>query len=344
MPQGNLLSDLLGISGQLAQGAYEDTRDDVKGFLQGTNPGMFGAGLGAALTQGGIEGGKALVRGITGGKYAKTAADILPKMARSRGVIQSVRNAGKLVGDTAKFAGNQLGRIGPVAQIVAGEVLNPRPAGYSAEYERMMFGITEPLAKWQTEYQKRGREWDPEFEKLHNLMQPMKKLQIGGGVVDRDTLNTIYKALYTNPSMDIRSFMDEAFVEKKPNFNAGSIKDWQRVWNDPDELEQRRMMLPLLKSQRSDEERGMQLDAGRYADMPQIAPSYSQLDSVRDLMAMSGARGRGNTLTNQIPNRFAQTPGGLNAARSAVYGKPVAASGGKPNSFKKAVRAFKKNF
>jgi len=59
-------------------------------------------------------------------------------------------------------------------------------------------------------------------------------------------------------------------------------------------------------------------------------------------MAMSAARGRGNTLTQRIPNRFAQTPGGLNAARNAVYGK-AAASTGKPNSFKRVVRALKKN-
>lgn len=342
MPQGNVLSDLLGIPGQIAQGAYEDARDDVKGFLQGTNPGMFGAGLGAALTQGGIEGGKALLRGITGGKYAKTAADILPKMARSRGLVQTVRNAGKVVGDTAKLAGNQLGRIGPVAQIVAGEILNPRPAGFSREYEQMMFGIIEPLSKWQKEYQQRGQQWDPEFEKLHNIMQPMKKLRIGDGVVDRDTLNTIYQAIYNDPSMDIKSFMNEAFIEKKPNFNAGKLQDWKRVLSNPDELDQPRITMPLLKSQRTDEERGMQLGADRYTGMPQMAPSYSQLDSVRDLMAMSAARGRGNTLTQRIPNRFAQTPGGLNAARNAVYGK-AAASTGKPNSFKRVVRALKKN-
>ena len=77
--------------------------------------------------------------------------------------------------------------------------------------------------------------------------------------------------------------------------------------------------------------------------MPQMAPNYSQIDSIRDLTAMAGVRGKGNTLTNRIPNRFAQTPSGLNAARSAVYGKPVAAAGGKPNSFKRAVRALKKS-
>jgi hypothetical protein len=344
VPQDNLLGQLLGLPGQIAQGMYDDARDDVRGFVRGINPGYTGAGIGAGLAQAGIEGGKALVRGITGGKYAKTAADILPKMARSKGVMQTLGNAGKLVGDTAKFAGNQIGRIGPAAQIIAGEILNPRPADLSRDYEKMMFGITEPLVKWQAEYAKRGKESDPEFEKLHNLMQPMKKLRIGDGVVDRATLNTIYQALYNDPSMDIRSFMEDAFVEKKPGFNAGKLQDWQRVFNNPDELEQRRITLPLLKSQRSNEEMGMQLDPSRYADMPQIAPTYSQVDSVRDLMAMSGARGRGNTLTQRIPNRFAQTPGGLNAAQKAVYGKPVAASGGKPNSFKKAVRAFKKNF
>lgn len=342
MPQGNLLSDLLGIPGQIAQGAYEDARDDVKGFFQGANPGVFGAGLGAALTQGGIEGGKALLRGMTGGKYAKTAADILPKMARSRGFVQTVSNAGKLVGDTAKFAGNQLGRIGPVAQIIAGEILNPRPADMSREYEKMLFGIIEPLAGWQKQYKQRGQQWDPEFEKLHTLMQPMKQLRIGDGVVDRDTLNTIYQALYENPSMDIRKFMDDAFIEKKPNFNAGSLQDWKRVWDNPDEMEQSRITLPLLKSQRTNEERGVQLGNDRYADMPQIAPTYSQLDSVRDLMAMSGMRARGNGLTRGIPDRFARTPGGLNAARNAVYGK-AAATTGKSNSFKRVVRAIKKN-
>ena len=345
MPQDNMLGQLLGLPGRIAQGMYDDARDDVRGFVKGINPGYIGAGIGAGLAQSGIEGGKALVRGITGGRYAKAAADIVPKMARSKGVMQTIGNAGKLVGDSAKFAGNQLGRIGPVAQIVAGEILNPRPAGYSREYEKMLFNVTEPLSKWQAEYRKRGEAFDPNFEKLHNLMQPMKTMKFNGGYIDRNILSTIYKELYNDPSMDIKSFMDEAFVEKKPGFNAGKLEDWKRVLDNPDELDQPRITLPVLKSQRTDEELGMALPQDRYAPMPQIAPNYSQIDSIRDLTAMAGARGRANTLTRGIPNRFTRTQGGLNAARQAVYGKPAGATGGKAKTlFARATRAIKKNF
>ena len=339
MPRDN---DLLGMLGAIPRdillGSLQEAGQDVVDFATGRNPGVTGAALGAGLTQLGINGLNRVGRAITRSPIVKQAADIPPQMGKMANVFQrqtgkgikgltrtvakgvgaagkNISTVGKFVGDTGKFGVRQLGRLGPVASIVGSEILNPKPAGLNAGHEKAMFMIDEPLRKWQMQY-KKDPSFDPNFEKLHNLMSSMKRTTIDGKYVDRDWLNSIYQYLYKDPQGDIGSLINQRANPRQPGFNPLKLSDYGRVFDNPDELNQPTSGYPMLTKQREDFELGQELNPDRYADLGQVAPDYSQIDTLSMLGGMAKARGmnKGRFLKGSIA-----TPAGMRAARAAAY-------------------------